>query len=199
MSDHPCSYRPGWPRARKIAEPLLCILLNHNGRSTRIRSRGLPALFRDRLVTAARGRRSPTTWGIESARWPTTAAGRRNWFAGRRPIHGWSRLRWWARPWRWIRVHRRVRSRRGPWTARRRWPMQPIVFSTVPRAASVIAIPVVAHTECHDADPQTGPKLNDGHAAVLIVVIQIIAVNPAAVAFPVHIAPGPVIETTIYI
>jgi hypothetical protein len=77
--------------------------------------------------------------------------------------------------------------------------MPPIVFSTVPGTASVIAVPVVADTECQDADPQTGAKLKDGHAAVLIIVIQVIAVNPTAVALPVHIAPGPVIETTIHI
>jgi hypothetical protein len=63
----------------------------------------------------------------------------------------------------------------------------------------VVATPIIANIERHDADSQTGAKLNDRHAAVLIIVIQIIAVNPATIAFPVHIAPSPVIETTVHI
>jgi hypothetical protein len=42
-------------------------------------------------------------------------------------------------------------------------------------------------------------ELDDRHAAALIVVIQIVAVDPAAIAFPIDIAPGPVIETTVEI
>jgi hypothetical protein len=42
-------------------------------------------------------------------------------------------------------------------------------------------------------------ELDDRHAAALIVVIQIVAVDPAAIAFPIDIAPGPVIDTTVEI
>jgi len=76
--------------------------------------------------------------------------------------------------------------------------MHPVALSTVPGPASVVAAPVVADTERYDADSQTRAELNDGYAAVFIVVVQIIAVDPAAVAFRVHIAPSPIVETTIH-
>jgi hypothetical protein len=76
--------------------------------------------------------------------------------------------------------------------------MHPVVLSTVPGPASVVAAPVVADTERHDADSQTRAELNDGHAAVFIIVIEIIAVDPAAVALRVHIAPSPIVETTVH-
>jgi hypothetical protein len=37
------------------------------------------------------------------------------------------------------------------------------------------------------------------YAAALIVVIQVIAVDPAVIAFPIDIAPAPVIETSVEI
>jgi hypothetical protein len=61
--------------------------------------------------------------------------------------------------------------------------MHPVILATVPGPSSVVAVPVVADTEGHDPDPQTRAELEDRDAAVLVVVIKIIAVDPAAVAF----------------
>jgi len=77
--------------------------------------------------------------------------------------------------------------------------MHPVVAAPIPRTTRVIASPIVAKTEGDDADTQLRAELNDRHAAGLIVVIQIVAVDPAAIAFPIDIAPGPVIETTVEI
>ena len=75
--------------------------------------------------------------------------------------------------------------------------MHPIILSPVPGSPLIVAAPVIADAEGHNADTQTRAELDDGYPAVLIVVVQVIAVDPAAVAFPVHIAPGPIIETAI--
>ena len=83
-----------------------------------------------------------------------------------------------------------------PW---RRRSMHPVVFPPIPRPASIVAAPVVADTERHDADPQTRTELDDGNAAVLIIEEQKITVDPAAVTLPVHIAPSPVVETTVHV
>jgi hypothetical protein len=76
--------------------------------------------------------------------------------------------------------------------------MPPIALPTVPGPATVVSPPVIANIERYDAESQTGAELDDRYAAVLIVVIQIIAVDPAAIAFPVHIAPSPVVEATVH-
>jgi hypothetical protein len=77
--------------------------------------------------------------------------------------------------------------------------MRPVALATVPRPTAVVAVPVIADAERHDADSQTRAELKDGYAAVLIIVIEVIAVDPSAIAFPIHVAPRPVIETAVYI
>jgi hypothetical protein len=105
----------------------------------------------------------------------------------------------WPRSRRWIGARWRMRPGRWSRTPRRRRPMHPVVFAAVPRPAPIIAAPVIADAERHDADPQLRAELENGHAPALIVVIQIIAVHPAAVALPVHIAPSPIVETPVHI
>jgi hypothetical protein len=75
--------------------------------------------------------------------------------------------------------------------------VHPIALPTVPWPPCIITAPVIAETECHDSDTQIRSELEYGHATVLVVVVQIIAVDPATVALPVHIAPGPIVETAV--
>jgi hypothetical protein len=44
--------------------------------------------------------------------------------------------------------------------------MHPVALSTVPGAASVVAVPVVSDAERYDADSQVRTELNHGHAPV---------------------------------
>ena len=82
---------------------------------------------------------------------------------------------------------------------RRRRSMHPVTLPTVPGAAGVVAAPVVADAECHDAEPQLTAELKDGYAAALVVVVQIVAVHPASVALGVDVTPSPVIETAVHV
>ena len=106
-----------------------------------------------------------------------------------------------ARMRRRSRAHQRRPGAWRGWTRPdgRRRPVHPVIAASIPRATRVVAPPIIAETEGNDADPQLCAELNDRHAAALIVVIQIVAVDPAAVAFPIDIAPGPAIETTVEI
>jgi hypothetical protein len=69
------------------------------------------------------------------------------------------------------------------------------MFTTVPRPAAIVATPIIADAEGHDTDAELRAEIQHRHTAVLIVVIQIAAVNPAAIALPIDIAPGPIVET----
>jgi hypothetical protein len=77
--------------------------------------------------------------------------------------------------------------------------MHPVIAAAIPRTTRIVASPIVAQTEGDDTYPQLRAELDDRHAAALIVVIQIVAVNPAAIAFPIDIAPGPAVETAVEI
>jgi hypothetical protein len=77
--------------------------------------------------------------------------------------------------------------------------MHPVVAPTVPGAAVIVAAPVIADAERDDADSQARAELKDRHAAVLVVVVEIVPVDPAAVAFPIHVAPSPIIEATVHV
>jgi hypothetical protein len=159
--------------------------------------------IRCRLVVRARCRlvvRARRGLGLRLRR--TAAVARKIRFARRRSIHRRPRPRWRIRSRRRIGPRRwwwRLWPRRRPRTARRRRPMHPVVFSPIPRPASIVAAPVIANAERHDADPQTRTELNDGNAAVLIIEEKKITVDPAAVALKVHIAPSPVVETTVHV
>jgi hypothetical protein len=75
--------------------------------------------------------------------------------------------------------------------------VRPVVLPPIKGPASVVAAPIVADGEPHDTDSQLRTEPQYGYPAVLIVVIQKIAVNPAAVASQIHIAPSPVIQAAI--
>jgi hypothetical protein len=82
---------------------------------------------------------------------------------------------------------------------RRRRTVHPVIFTTIPRPAAVVAPPIIADAKGHDADAELRAEIEHRDAAVLVVIVQIAAVDPAAVAFPVHIAPRPVIEAAAHI
>ena len=82
---------------------------------------------------------------------------------------------------------------------RRRGTVHPVIFTTVPGPAAVVAPPIIADAKSHDANAELGTEIQHRDAAVLIVIVQIATVDPAAVALPVHIAPRPVIETAAHI
>jgi hypothetical protein len=77
--------------------------------------------------------------------------------------------------------------------------VHPVITSPIPRPAGVIATPIIAETECHDADAELRSILDHGNAAALVIVVQVVAVYPAAIAFPIDIAPGPIVDTTVQI
>ena len=77
--------------------------------------------------------------------------------------------------------------------------MHPIVAPAIPWASGVVPSPVVAEAEGNDAEPQLRSEFYDWNTAALIIGVQVVAVNPAAIAFPVDIAPGPIIQTTVEI
>ena len=77
--------------------------------------------------------------------------------------------------------------------------MHPVVTPAKPGTTGVIAAPIIAETECHDADTELRTVFNDGHAAALVIVVQVIAVHPAAIAFPIDVAPSPVVDATVQI
>jgi hypothetical protein len=77
--------------------------------------------------------------------------------------------------------------------------MHPVVASAIPGACGVIAAPIVTDAEGHDANTQTRTELNDRNAPALVVVIQIVTVDPAAVAFPIDVTPSPIVDTTVEI
>ena len=92
---------------------------------------------------------------------------------------------------------RRIRANRRSGAPRRRRPVHPVVLPAVPGPARVVAAPIVADAESHDADSQLRAEPQDGHAPALVVVIQKVAVDPAAVASQIHIAPTPVIQAAV--
>ena len=152
-----------------------------------------PAIVRTPTIT-----RRPTI-----ARTPTVARTpaicRRIGFTRRRPIR---RPRTWRRigPRRSRRYYgsrRRIRPNRRSRAPRRRRPVHPVALPPIPGPASVVAAPIVADGETDDTDSQLRAKSQDGYPAILIVVIQKIAVDPAAVASQIHIAPSPVIQATV--
>jgi hypothetical protein len=77
--------------------------------------------------------------------------------------------------------------------------MHPIIAPAIPRTPGVVPPPIVAETEGDDAYPQLRSEFDHRNAAALIVVVQVIAVDPAAITFPVDIAPGPVIDAAVEI
>jgi hypothetical protein len=77
--------------------------------------------------------------------------------------------------------------------------MHPVIAPAKPGAACVITAPIIADTECHDADAEPRAVFNDGHPTALVVVVQVIAVHPTAIAFPIDIAPSPVVDATVQI
>ena len=78
---------------------------------------------------------------------------------------------------------------------RRRGAVHPVIFAAVPGPASIVTPPVIADAEGHNADAKLRAEIEHRDAAVLIVVVQIAAVDPAAIAFPIDIAPSPIVET----
>jgi hypothetical protein len=82
------------------------------------------------------------------------------------------------------------------WTVRRRRPMHPITLALIPRAAPVVAAPVIADAERNHADAELRSKFQYRHPPAVVVVKQVIAVHPAAIALPIDIAPGPIVETS---
>src|SRR5512146_285434 len=74
---------------------------------------------------------------------------------------------------------------------------QPQASLAVPRTSGVIPPPVLSQTERHDGQAQTGTVVEDRNPSALVVEIQVIGVDPAAIALPVHIAPGPVVQTSV--
>jgi hypothetical protein len=77
--------------------------------------------------------------------------------------------------------------------------MHPVIAAAIPGAARIIAAPIIANTERDNADAQLRAEFDDRYAAALIVVVQIIAVDPATIPFPIDIAPGPVVDTAVEI
>jgi hypothetical protein len=143
--------------------------------------------------------RGPTIAWTPTVAWRTPAIGRRIGFTRRRPIRrprtrrriGPRRSRRYYGSRRGIRPNRRSRA------PRRRRPVHPVALPSIPGPASVVAAPIVADGETDDTDSQLRAESQDGYPAVLIVVIQQIAINPAAVASQIHIAPSPVIQATV--
>jgi hypothetical protein len=88
----------------------------------------------------------------------------------------------------------RTRRRRA---ARRRRTVDPIGAPPVPRPADIVAAPVIAEIEGDDPDAERRARIEHGHASVLIVVVQIAAVEPTVIAFPVDIAPREIVETAV--
>jgi hypothetical protein len=82
---------------------------------------------------------------------------------------------------------------------RRRGAVHPVIFTPEPGPAAVVAPPIIADAEGHDADAELRAEIQYRDAAVLIVIVQITAVHPATIAFPVHIAPRPIIEAAAHI
>jgi hypothetical protein len=89
----------------------------------------------------------------------------------------------------------RPRTRRR--TARRRRTADPIRAPRIPRPPDVVAAPVIAEIEGNDPDAERRARIEHGHAPVLIVVVQIAAVEPTVIAFPVHVAPREIVETSV--
>ena len=83
--------------------------------------------------------------------------------------------------------------------SRRRRPMHPIALSSIPRAARVITAPVIADAERDDAYPKSRPHRQYRHASLLVIVIKIIAINPAAITSPIDVAPGEIVEAAVHI
>ena len=90
---------------------------------------------------------------------------------------------------------RRPGTHRG--SARRRRPIDPIGAPRIPRPAHVVAAPVIAEIEGDDADPKSRAHVDHGYPPLLVVVIQIAAVEPAVVALPIHVAPREIVEASI--
>jgi hypothetical protein len=77
--------------------------------------------------------------------------------------------------------------------------VHPVIAPAEPGTARVVAAPIVTQTECHDADAELRTILDNGHATALVIVVQVIAVYPAAIAFPIDIAPSPIVDATVQI
>lgn len=75
--------------------------------------------------------------------------------------------------------------------------MQPKIALAIPGSSGVVPAPVVPYVE--DLDTQAEPRAvgEDRHAAVLVIAVEIIGVDPAAISLPVDIAPGPIVHTAI--
>ncbi len=90
-----------------------------------------------------------------------------------------------------------ARSKRR--TARRGRPVHPITLALVPGTAGVIASPIVADAERDDTDAERSADREHRYPLILIVVEKIVAVDPTAIAFPVHIAPREIVQAAIHL
>jgi hypothetical protein len=77
--------------------------------------------------------------------------------------------------------------------------MHPVIASSIPGSAGIVAAPVVADAERDNADAEPCAVFDNRNAASLVVVVQIVTVYPAAIAFPINIAPGPIVDATVQI
>ncbi len=77
--------------------------------------------------------------------------------------------------------------------------MHPIALTTIPGTTRVIASPIVADAEGDDADAERGADRQHRHALILIIVEKVVAVDPAAIAFPVHVAPREIVQAAVHV
>ena len=168
---------------------------------------GWPLLSGGRAVIARAGTRTSIATGIAltGSRGPvavvrvaltgTARTAARLWTYGRAIACGWTP---WARGRAVLhrRPRRRALNRSRWWTVRNRSGV-PAAAVAVERPLPIVAVPVAAYHEADDRYADLCAVGRHQHALILIVVLQIVAGDPAAVAEGDDIAPFPTIRASL--
>jgi hypothetical protein len=121
-------------------------------------------------------------WRRMASRWPESRCGRIG--ATRRTVAGSRRV---ARP-------RGVAARTitGPGSS------SPVAALRIPGASHVIVVPIAAHEEGRNADPEQGPVIDQGNVGALIGIDNIARIDPTPVGANDHVAPAVVTQAAFH-
>ena len=159
--------------------------------------------LRPRRMRATTGRLP--LWRTLAATWPLALRGRtwktrpHTWRMRRRsgPRPGGRRVRRrWSisRPGAWRMRRRMMSTRRETWP----WSVDPQLALWIPRAASIVAVPVVAHAERDDAQSDHCAVSQHRNIRSLIGINDVSGINPAAVRASHDVTPPVVAQTALH-
>jgi hypothetical protein len=161
-----------------------------NRLAARLRALALTWPLSPRRMRATTGRLR--LWRTLAATWPLTLRGR----AWKTRPHNWRvrRLRSGPRPGAWCVRRRTMTTRPEPWP----WSVDPQLALWIPRTASIVAVPVVAHAERDDAKSNHRAVSQHWNIRALVGIDDVSGINPAAVRASHDVTPSVVAQTALH-